>query len=339
MNQDFLTEANKLLLRASFLPASPSLLAWQKWQEKVDIENLDSNSYYLLGFLYRNLSNQNVNDSEMGRLKGIYKRAWYGNQILLKNLSLILQAFQDAGIKIILSGDVILATIYDREYSGKTIKNYQFLLHPQDTSKAVNCLQKLDWIFPIQELNNDLCTLSRIDAYNAEHQHLSLYPHLFRAMPQDYTDNQLWQWAIPSKIADFHLKVLSPTDQLLLTCQQGFSQKSQSLLINLADALSIINNSIQEIDWIRLIAQAQRYEVILPLRNMLTLLENICEITLPDWVLPSLRKMAISHGELLEYQVLPEEQLLSLKAHLLKSWYFLRYYKNKISRLLRRNEI
>jgi hypothetical protein len=67
--------------------------------------------------------------------------------------------------------------------------------------------------------------LSKIDGYNAEYQQLCLYPHLFWAMPQDYTDNQLWQWAIISKITDFSLKVLSPTDQLLLICQQGFSQK------------------------------------------------------------------------------------------------------------------
>ena len=54
-------------------------------------------------------------------------------------------------------------------------------------------------------------------------------------------------------------------------------------------------------DWARLIWQAQRYEHILPLRNMLAVLQDRAWRRPARWVVPALHKMAISHAELRQF--------------------------------------
>ncbi|MFM5969685.1 MAG: hypothetical protein ACKO9X_03730 [Dolichospermum sp.] len=75
------------------------LTAWQDWRDSVDIETLDASSYSLLPQLYQNLLAHGVDDTEMSRLKGIYRRNWYANQLKLKSLKAILSSLKDIGIE------------------------------------------------------------------------------------------------------------------------------------------------------------------------------------------------------------------------------------------------
>jgi hypothetical protein len=66
------------------------------------------------------------------------------------------------------------------------------------------------------------------------------------------------------------------------------------------------------------VTQTQRYQLIIPLRQMLTLLERILPIEYPSWVLPSLSKMPIGYHELRNYHLFPDNLLLNLKALLIR---------------------
>jgi hypothetical protein len=75
------------LLQAAILREQPALDAWQKWRQSVDIETLDSESHHLLSTLYPNLVRHGVEDPHISRLKGVYRRTWYVNQLLAQSFA------------------------------------------------------------------------------------------------------------------------------------------------------------------------------------------------------------------------------------------------------------
>ena len=92
----------------------------------------------------------------------------------------------------------------------------------------------------------------------------------------------------------------------------------------LADAMIILKAGEKDFNWVELVSQAQRYRVILPLRNMLTLLQELFEVSIPQWVLPALHQAPVSHHELMKYRVLVSRKKTFVKSILLRIVYFLK---------------
>ena len=87
----FPTREQELLLRAALLQGEPALQAWQDCKAQVNLEQeLDMGSYRLMPLLYRNLRTLGVDDPLMGKLRGIYGREWYKNQMLFRAMAEVL---------------------------------------------------------------------------------------------------------------------------------------------------------------------------------------------------------------------------------------------------------
>ena len=90
-DSSFATKDQELLLRAALLKGADAVEAWNEWKSAVDWEgHLDNGSFRLLPLLYTNLKRLEVRDPLMGKLKGIYLKAWYENQRLFFEASKIL---------------------------------------------------------------------------------------------------------------------------------------------------------------------------------------------------------------------------------------------------------
>jgi hypothetical protein len=68
------------------------------------------------------------------------------------------------------------------------------------------------------------------------------------------------------------------------------------------DALTIIETSQSDIDWDRLLAQAEQRRLILQLESALIYLRHLLDAPIPSAVLESLRSTPVSRAERLEYQ-------------------------------------
>lgn len=105
----------------------------------------------------------------------------------------------------------------------------------------------------------------------------------------------------------------------MLNKQQPADPQPTIVLVDAAmmvRSISQVSESTSE--WVRLLSQAQRYEMILPLRYLLAELQRLFEVELPEWVLPNLQRMAISYHELLTYKLSSESLSLRAKAELVK---------------------
>lgn len=303
-----LTQAQELLLKAALLEGQAALTAWEQWKVSVDIETLDTASYALLPQLYQNLLAHGVEDAHMARLKGIYRRTWYANQLLLKRLKTLLSTLKETGIEAIVLGDAAFSALSSHDGSYRPISSFHLLLRSTDVDLAIQHLTLLNWQVPASSLGQQ-----PIHLQDEQKHSLYLQVHLFWAIPQDYTDEQVWRYAALSSSQDMSGLMLSPTDQLLDVCARTFfkARVAQSVTPNesrpihgIADALMLIRKSGDDLDWMRLITQAQRYQMILPVRNMLILLQQVLQLSLPCWVLPALLQMSIAQQEWLKYQVL-----------------------------------
>ncbi|MGC1307363.1 MAG: nucleotidyltransferase family protein [Phormidesmis sp.] len=325
-----LTQTQKWLLQAALMEQDGSTKAWQQWRDRVDIETLDSDSHHVLSALYPALSKHRVDDPHIARLKGIYRRTWYGNQLLIKQLTMVLQALEAVQVEVLVIGEMaLLATCY-ADYGARSLAHFDLLLSPLAVPTALKVLQQQGWhnldFNPDARSQAQQSVSAPLRFQNADAFSLCLHNHVFWAKPQAYTDKQLWQTAIATSINGVAARVLSPVDQLLFLClainqqsgSEAIGRKQKQPFYCLADATQMIRAIGSEAEWVRLLTQAQRYEAILPLRYLLLELQQLFNIALPEWVMPNLQKMAISYHELLSYRLCPNDKLLRLKAQMVK---------------------
>ena len=80
------TRAEELLLRAACGSGPSARDAWVEWQESTEFDLIDGASQQLVPLLYQNLLREGLDGADLGRCKGLYRRAWYTNQILFHHL-------------------------------------------------------------------------------------------------------------------------------------------------------------------------------------------------------------------------------------------------------------
>jgi hypothetical protein len=288
-----LSRAQKLLLRAATLSDPGAIAAWQQWKSEVDIETLDDASNVLLPQLYQNLLAHGIEDPEMARLKGVYRRTWCGNQLQIKALNLVLDALAARNIPAIRLGAI--------EPNSRAIFSFHLLV--QDMDGAIDCLKPLDWqVAPADSTPTQIClTQANLGP---------LYLRDYLLWAPGHPHQKTWQQTVVCN----QEVLLSPGEQFLYLCSQSFAKKTVQSIYGIADAAHLLKQFRTEADWFELITQTQQYQTILPVRNMLALLKTLLEVPIPSWVLAALRQMPIAQSEWRSYQVLAGDRRSMIRA-------------------------
>lgn len=297
----------ELLVRASSLPDDEAIKAWNEWKSRIDLDgHLDPDTFRLLPQLYRNLQNQGVTDPLMMKLKGIFRKTWYKNQILFRNASAFLHSLHNAGIETLILYDAALTVLYNWDYGLRNMIGFSVLVHPQQAITAIKHLRWLNWR-PLSRLPDTL-TETHIFAghvyrfQNAIGQMIYLHWYALPAYYQVNADNDFWYGAVAAEMHDVPTYILNPTDQLLQVCVQGAPLHIAPLFLRAADAKMVLNKAQSEIDWDRLITQAQKRRLLLPLTDTLTYLQDKLDTPLPPVVLPHIQVLPTSKYEQIEYK-------------------------------------
>lgn len=319
------TKMHRSLLRAALLSEQSVLDAWHQWRDSVDIETLDPESHHLLSALYPNLIRHGVESQHTNRLKGVYRRTWYANQLLSRSLASIVQALRQAGIESLALGDTALSYSIYPDYGYRPVYQFHLFVLQGQTENAIKTLRSLGWetlTYTAQPGNRLWKKPLQFWQTSPSNEILAvplyLHNHLFRAEPQAYTDDRLYRNARSIAIAGVPVLVPSSIDQLLHLSIENNQQRNKRPIYYLADAATLIRSLAGEEDWVELVMRAQRYEIILPLRYLLRELQDVLDLLIPDWVLRSLQQMAISYYELAQYNIAGDRPLLLLKSRLVR---------------------
>lgn len=295
------TKQQELLLQASLLKGSDALEALHKWKSAVDTDQLDLSSYRLLPLLYRNIRAHNMTDPLMNIFKGVYRSTWYKNQLLFHNMANLLRFFHEAGIQTMILKGAALTVLYYKDHALRPMQDFDVMVPIEQIFAAINLLRNLHWT-PISELTNDLLDtyLSTRHAYtfvDAANHEFDLHWHLLYECLETNADDDFWDAAVPIRVSDVSTCTLNPTDQLFHVCVHGIRWNYVPPLRWIADAMMILNTS-PTIDWDRLIVQAQKRRLILPLRDSLVYLRDLLNAPIPSGFLNNIHNMSVSDSEL-----------------------------------------
>lgn len=320
------TWQQELLLKASLLQGGEAISAWEKWRSSVNIEQLDPGSHRLFPLLYHNLNMRGIKDPLMNMLKGVYNLTWYQNQLLFHKVAALLNSFHNAGIETMLLKGAALTLLYYRDHGLRPMGDIDVLVRTEQAPAAINLLRNLGW-----EPNPGSWQVAFTEAYvsaahargfrDADGRELDLHWHVLLECCRADADNDFWDKAVPTKFYDASTHVLTPADQLLHVCVHGAKWNSTSPLRWVADAMMIIHSPKSEIDWNRLITQAEGRRLILPIRGALDYLKNKFDAPIPHAALQAIQNMQTSKMEHIEYSYKSQSYLQKPLGYLPILWF------------------
>jgi len=311
-----LSANERSLLGAAVCSEPDSLADWEQWQLGNSLDTAGTHSQALFSMVYANLGNKlDIRDAKV--LKGVYKRTWYANQLILTQVPSILERLGKANIPVLLFNDVAMAAGHYPDHGYRAIRCIDLLVRQEAWQRSLEVIAEHGWRLQKDDSFSSPSSLSITLFTRESGQTLRLWTRLFMAIPQTETEADLWRNAISKKIGDRSIMTLGASEQLLAICSEAFRMDHCPLILY-SDARLISHLLLTTADWTRLIWQAQRYTFILPLRRMLAILQETLDLSLPSWVLPALHKMAISHSELLQYHLACDSRALKFKSFCLR---------------------
>jgi hypothetical protein len=293
----------ELMLRACLLRDNEALIAWQAWRSRVDIDTLDPGSNRLLPLLYHNLSQLEVEDPLMNRMKRIYRYYWAQNQLLFHHAAVILDILQKNGIETMLLKGGALVLLHYGDHGLRPMGDIDILIHPDKAKLAIDLLLEANWQMKAEWMTVEK-TLKRSSAGAFVNDHgceIDLHWNVFPQGRQPHADDYFWSESVETKLAGVPTRCENSTELLFHVCVHGAQWSAVSPIRWIADAMIIINSVTQEINWEHLVKQAFKRRLTLPLWKTLDYLKNNFYAPIPSTHLEELEKMHHPFIERLEY--------------------------------------
>ncbi len=245
-----------LLLRAALWNGERGFAAWREWRRtNPDIDELEKGSYRLLPLVYRNLGPLLAEDPDAGRLKGVYRRSWAENQLVLKTGRRAIEALHGAGLEVLaLKGGALLSSAY-RDIGARPMSDLDLAVRAERIEVAVEALEAAGFA---AERGNPLPILAvhhSLGFFDDEEREIDLHRGLqWRAG----IDEDLWRQAVPVEVGGAAVLTLCPPDQLLHVCVHGAGWNPIQPIRWVADAFKVLEAAGADFDWARLVAMGTR---------------------------------------------------------------------------------
>ena len=311
-----LSTAEGWLLSAATQPMPVARVAWERWRARCRLDTAGRPSQALFAMLYANLIAE-LGGPDTTLLKGVYRRTWYGNQLVLARLRPLLDRLAAQDVAPILLNDASLVAGHYPDIGYRTIRCVDILVRANDWDSSITAAAEEGWQVEAGSSFGSPTSLSTMVFAGSEGCTLRLWANLFAAEPREDTEDRVWQEARCTQVSGRSTATLGPVQQLLCLSAEA-ARAREAPLVLYADAGLVVRSLTARSDWTGLVWQAQRYERILPLRNLLAFLQTQLSAAIPPWVVPALHKMAISHAELLQYYQVCESLPLRLKSACLR---------------------
>jgi len=283
------TPVQELLLTAALGSGDEAHCAFQKWKiakRYTEYEDVDYEASRLLPWVSWNFQQHGLSDSWLGKLKGLYRHTWARNVLQQRELARLLQALQQLHVPaLILKGQALLAAGWIPQAGMRPMLDSDLFVSNRDVDKVVQTLSLNGWKrqvpaqwFPVRHAH---CWQSP--------QGFELDLHV-RLLPSPYPAclaEDLLPSAIPVNVAGEPTLVPGTTEMLLHLAVHGrlVCSKGPSPFLWAADTVHFLRSHSGEVDWGHLLELAQRFGVLLPLRDALGYLQARWHVPIPaDWL-------------------------------------------------------
>jgi hypothetical protein len=281
-----LTSQQLLALDIVLLDDPSGRRAWQEWHSLRLAGDVTAEEYPLLPLIYERAQGWGASSPLMPRLKGIYRRAWTKNQLLLHSFDELLDRFEQAGIPVMCLRDVAADLGCYAPVRLRSLDRLDLAVLPENLPRAISLLSALDWL-PVPSISTlDTAsfrqweTLQRFQ--NPARQILYLHWHVLPGVPSPEIDRQIWQSASSIHLNGRQMLMPDPESQLLLI-SLGVNPPSPQRLISLVDACLLLRSDVM--DWNKLLESAFKFRLVLPLLTTLQRLNSVADDIASGWVI------------------------------------------------------
>ena len=299
------TDHQKLLLKACLFQGDDALSSWNQWKQGCDVQNLDKGSLRLLPLLYKNLRSLNIEDPLINQFRAFYYQTWCHNRKILEDFSGILAFFTEHGIPtLLLKGAALILQCY-QDPGLRPIADVDMLIPYDRAMQSLHLLSERGWK-PISDVkwSSILSGISHSQATHLTHNNhleLDLHWHLLGDFIHTDAEKQFWQNAVPIDMNGMQTRILDPTDQLFHTFLHGHRWNSVPPVRWIADAVYIFRNTKMEIAWNRMIELTQRYHITLRIKSALNYLLTEFNMPVPELIIKKLNSCPVNKMEIHEY--------------------------------------
>jgi len=288
-----------LLLRACLWKPDAALVAWREWRRDVpDLASLDRGSGRLLPLAYRNLGASLAGDPDAQALRDAYRRSWTANQLVLRGAREAIDALRAAGLEVlVLKGAALIESAYE-DAGARPMADVDLAVRPERAEEAARALVAAGFLPAAPEPERQLRVRHSTAFVGSREVEVDLHRGMLWLAG---LEGEMWRGSIEGEVGGAPVRVLAPPDQLLQVCAHGAAWNPIPPVRWAADAFKVLERAGGDFDWTRLVAQAARGRLVLPLRQALSCLAGELAAPVPAEVLEELAAIPVSRSERLAH--------------------------------------
>ncbi|MCL4394687.1 MAG: nucleotidyltransferase family protein [Chloroflexi bacterium] len=238
-------------------------------------------------------------EEEFGRA---YFAAAARNALLLSALQDVLARLDAVGVQtLLLKGAALIGTVYPNA-AQRPMEDLDLLVHRLDLPAALNALGALGFVDQRtgQPAHVEARYENEVELFKPGPFDIAVDLH-WNWVDSPYAPHKeivdwLWEKALPAASGNPTL-VLCPEALLLHLCVHFLIDKNRRRSLRLHDIGQLLRRYRQELDWNLVLTQARRFDLVLPLRNVLSQAEEELELGVPAVVQEQLDRLAPSPAE------------------------------------------
>ncbi|MFC1851963.1 nucleotidyltransferase family protein [candidate division CSSED10-310 bacterium] len=301
-------EQQKLLLQCAFLTESSQVChIWEQWQSHNNRSRIDHASRTILPIVLQNLLKHgaNIDPALQKNIQKQYFHIYIHNQRLFKQAAKLIHQLHQAGFKTMVLKGAPLTLQYYNKLGLRFMSDVDILIPTHQALDCIAFMSKLAWK-PVsrkpEKFSVDYVTVSHgHEFHHPDGRKIDLHWHVLHECCRPDSDIDFWDAAIPINFSGTNTNALNPADQLLHICVHSARFGSSIPLRSLVDVLIILNQSPIDLDWIRLLSQAKKRKLILPVRETLFYVLKYLNATIPEHISKQFQVTSVAKSQQIEY--------------------------------------
>lgn len=297
------TAAQEMLLDIALGPKDDAVATFHRWHAATDLDKeFEWGTFRLLPLVYERLRGLDLRHPLMGRLKGIYRLAFYETQTILHVAAPVLSSLQGAGIPTMMLKGVPLALSYYRSPAVRPMRDFDVAVPPDMAERAVAVVEASGWTRLGHCRDEDLLYRHSMPFRNAAGKEMDLHWHCLVEDGSNAANDWFWNRGKPLTVGPCSTLQPDTTGLLLHTILHGLRSNPEPPVRWVADAAQLIG-SRPGVDWEELVRFATERRLTHRLSLGLAYLRRRFKCAIPEDVVSRLGAVRPSFLERMENTV------------------------------------
>lgn len=312
----------RLLLHSALLPDAPAWEAWKQWRSGVDVQSLKDPSISLLPYVFKRWGLRIKDDPVYPIMKGVYRRTWYRNQMLLDQARRVAEAMGSAGIPVLfLKGMAALLSIYS-DPGLRAMKDLDVLVPTRDADRAILILESLGFRFRDKFAGFEYVRFYTHGAeyYSENFGKIDLHWNAFHDIRVEEADRLIWRESREADLKGSRVRIPKAEFFLIHTLLAAARFGGAGDMRWMMDAAALIRSVQEPLDWQSIVRFAEDPLKGLPLRDTLAYLNYEVPGLVPAGVLETLAKVKPTAWQARFYEWVLDADLMHGSGVLFRNW-------------------